>query len=160
MIFFEDIIVGDSTVVGRHTFTADSIKGFARRYDPQLFHIDETAAEASHFGALCASGWQTAIVSMRFVVEHRRALAEAARARGERVAQVGPAVDIRELKWLQPVYVGDTIEYRIEVVDTRASDSHPGFGLMTICTTGTNQKDEPVISFITTALVERRGDRR
>ena len=160
MIFFEDIVVGDSTIVGRHTFTAENIKAFAHRYDPQRFHVDEAAAEASHFGALCASGWQTAIVSMRFVVEHRRALAEAARARGERVAQAGPPVDIRELKWLRPVYVGDTIEYRIEVADARASDSHPGFGLMTTRTTGTNQKGEPVISFLTTALVERRGGRR
>ena len=159
MIFFEDIVVGDSATIGRHTFTTENIKGFAGRYDPQLFHLDESAAEASHFGALCASGWQTAIVSMRFVVEHRRALAESARARGERVAQAGPAVDMRDLKWLQPVYVGDTIEYRIEVADTRASDSHPGFGLMTIRTTGTNQKGEPVISFLTTSLVERRGER-
>lgn len=160
MIFFEDIVVGDSTIVGRHTFTAENIKSFASRYDPQLFHLDESAAEASHFGALCASGWQTAIVSMRLLVEHRRALAEAVRARGERVAQGGPAVDLRDLKWLKPVYVGDTIEYRIEVADARASDSHPGFGLMTTRTTGTNQKGEPVISFLTTALVERRGGRR
>ena len=160
MIFFEDIIVGDSTVVGRHTFTTDSIKGFARRYDPQLFHIDETAAEASHFGALCASGWQTAIVSMRFVVEHRRGLAELMRGRGERVAQAGPALDMRDLKWLRPVYVGDTIEYRIEFADARASDSHPGFGLMTTRTTGTNQKGELVISFLSATLVERRGERR
>jgi acyl dehydratase len=160
MMFFEDIVVGDSAVIGRHTFTTENIKGFARRYDPQLFHIDEAAAAASHFGALCASGWQTAIVPMRLLVEHRRALAEAAQARGAGVAQIGPAVDLRDLKWLRPVYAGDTIEYRIEVVDTRASDSHPGFGLMSLRTTGTNQKGELVVSFLTTSLVERRGERR
>jgi acyl dehydratase len=160
MIFFEDIVVGDSVVLGRHTFTTENIKAFAHRYDPQRFHVDEAAAEASHFGALCASGWQTAIVSMRLLVEHRRALAEAVRARGERVAQAGPAVDLRDLKWLKPVYVGDTIEYRIEVAETRASDSHPGFGLMTLRTTGTNQKGELVISFLSATLVERRGERR
>ena len=66
---------------------------------------------------------------------------------------------MRDLSWLKPVYVGDTIEYRIEVAETRASDSHPGFGLMTIRTTGTNQKGEPVISFLITHLVERRGER-
>ena len=60
MIFFEDIVVGDSVVLGRHTFTTENIKAFAHRYDPQRFHVDEAAAEASHFGALCASGWQTA----------------------------------------------------------------------------------------------------
>jgi len=160
MTFFEDIVVGAGAVIGRHTFTTENIKGFAHRYDPQRFHVNEAAAEASHFGALCASGWQTAIVSMRLLVEQRRALAEAARARGERVAQVGPAIDMRDLKWLKPVYVGDTIEYRIEVADTRASDSRPGFGLMTLRTTGTNQKGEPVITFLTTTLVERRGERR
>ena len=157
MIFFEDIVVGDGTVIGRHTFTTENIKAFARRYDPQLFHVDETAAAASHFGALCASGWQTAIVSMRLLVEHRRAEAEADQARGARVAQTGPAVDMRDLKWLQPVYAGDTIEYRIEVADRRDSDDRPGFGLMTLRTTGTNQKGEAVISFLTTSLVERRG---
>ena len=57
MTFLEDIVVGDSVVVGRHTFTADDIKAFAFRFDPQPFHTDEDAAAASHFGALCASGW-------------------------------------------------------------------------------------------------------
>jgi acyl dehydratase len=156
MTFLEDIVVGDSVVVGRHTFTTDDIKGFARRFDPQLFHTDEEAAAASHFGALCASGWQTAIVWMRLLVEYQRARAEAARARGERVARTGPALGLRELKWTKPVYVGDTIEYRTEVTATRASESRPGFGLMTILTTGTNQKGEPVISFVSTSFVERR----
>jgi acyl dehydratase len=158
MSFFEDIVVGENLIVGRHTFTADDIKAFARRYDPQLFHVDETAAAASHFGALCASGWQTAIVWMRMMIEYRRALGEAAQARGERVAQTGPALGLRELKWLKPVYVGDTIEYRVEVTKTRVSNSRPGFGLMTIRTTGTNQKGEPVISFLSTTFVERRGE--
>ena len=93
---------------------------------------------------------------MRLLVEYRRAVAEAALARGERVAQTGPALGLRELKWLKPVYVGDTIEYRTEVTATRASESRPGFGLMTILTTGTNQKGEPVISFVSTSFVERR----
>ena len=159
MTFFEDIVVGENIVVGRHTFTADDIKAFARRYDPQLFHVDETAAAASHFGALCASGWQTAIVWMRMMVDHRRALGEAAQARGERVAQTGPALGLRDLTWLKPVYVGDTIEYRIEVTETRVSNSRPGFGLMTIRTTGANQNGEPVISFFSTTFIERRGER-
>ena len=157
MSFFEDIVVGENVIVGRHTFTADDIKAFARRYDPQLFHVDDKAAATSHFGALCASGWQTAIVWMRMIVEHRRLLDEATQARGERVAQTGPALGLRDLKWLKPVYVGDTIEYRVVVTETRVSNGRPGFGLMTIRTTGTNPKGEPVISFLSTAFVERRG---
>jgi acyl dehydratase len=157
--YFEDIQVGDSYTVGRHTFTADDIKTFARRFDPQLFHVDEAAAERSHFGALCASGWHTAVVWMRLMVDHRRGMMEAARARGEPVASIGPALGFRELKWLKPVYVGDIIEYRSEVIETRLSNSRPGSGLMTIRSTGVNQNGEPVISFVSTTFVERRPEK-
>ena len=159
MKYFEEIQVGDIFAVGRHTFTADEIKGFARRFDPQLFHVDEAAAERSHFGALCASGWHTAVVWMRLMVDHRRGMAEAARARGEPVAGIGPALGFRELKWLKPVYVGDTIEYKSEVIEMRASNSRPRSGLMTIRSTGVNQNGEPVISLVSTTFVERRPEK-
>jgi acyl dehydratase len=155
--YFEDIRVGEVYTLGRHTFGADEIKAFATRFDPQLFHLDEAAAEKSHFGALCASGWHTAVAWMRLMVDFRRRAAEEARARGEPVAAVGPALGFRELKWLKPVYVGDTIDYRSEVIETRDSNSRPGFGLMSIRASGVNQNGEPVISFISTAFVERRG---
>ena len=83
MKFWEDIAVGERAELGRHTFTADDIKAFARRFDPQPFHLDEAAAARSHFGALCASGWHTASVWMRLMVEHQRREDEARRARGE-----------------------------------------------------------------------------
>jgi acyl dehydratase len=159
MKYFEEIRVGDTFTVGRHTFTAGDIKGFARRFDPQLFHVDDAAAERSHFGALCASGWHTAVAWMRLMVDHRRRMIEAARARGEPVAGIGPALGFRELKWLKPVYVGDTIEYQGEVIETRASNSRPGFGLMAIRSTGVNQNGEPVISFVSTTFVERRPEK-
>jgi acyl dehydratase len=156
MKFFEQIQVGDSYAVGRHTFTADDIKGFARRFDPQLFHLDEVAAGRSHFGALCASGWHTAVAWMRLMVDYRRRDIEAARARGEPVAGIGPALGFRELKWLKPVYVGDTIEYKSEVIEARVSKSRPGSGLLSILTTGVNQNGKPVISFVSTTFVDRR----
>ena len=156
MKFFEDVVVGERFEVGRHTFTADNIKAFARRFDPQLFHLDEAAAARSHFGALCASGWHTAAVWMRLMVEHQRSEDDARRARDEPVAVLGPSPGFRELKWLKPVYVGDTITYSTEVIETRASSSRPDWGLMTIRNTGVNQKGEPVISFISVAFVERR----
>jgi acyl dehydratase len=159
MKYFEEVQVGDNYMVGRHTFTADEIKAFARRFDPQQFHLDEAAAERSHFGALCASGWHTAVVWMRLMVDHRRAMAEMARARGEPVAATGPALGFRELKWLKPVYVGDTIEYQSEVTELRLSNSRPRSGLMTTLSTGVNQNGEPVISFVSTTFVERRPER-
>jgi acyl dehydratase len=157
MKFFDDIAVGEKSEVGRHTFTAEDIKSFASRYDPQPFHLDEAAAERSHFGRLCASGWHTACVWMRLLIELRRREDDASRTRGEPVATLGPSPGIRELKWLKPVYVGDTVTYCSEVTGMRPSQSRPGWGLVTWLHTGNNQRGEPVISFISSAFVERRA---
>lgn len=156
MTYFEDIAVGERIAIGRHVFKADEIKAFAARFDPQPFHLDEAAAAHSHFGALVASGWHTAIVWMRLMVEQRRRLADMARGRGEPVAATGPALGMRDLKWFKPVYVDDTIDYESEVIETRVSESRPGLGLLTIRSTGVNQRGEAVISFISTTFVERR----
>lgn len=157
MKLFEDMAVGERAELGTHTFTTDDIKRFARKYDPQPFHLDEAAAARSHFGALCASGWHTASVWMRLMVEHQRREDEARRTRGEPVGVFGPSPGFRELKWLKPVYAGDTVGYSTEIIEKRASNSRPGWGLMTIRNTGVNQKGEPVISFISVAFVERRS---
>jgi acyl dehydratase len=157
MKFFEDIAVGERAELGHHTFTADDIKKFARRYDPQPFHLDEGAAARSHFGALCASGWHTAATWMRLMVEHQNREDAALRARGEAVATLGPSPGFRELKWLKPVYAGDTVKYSTEIIDKRASNSRPGWGIMSIHNTGVNQNGEPVISFISVAFVQRRA---
>ncbi len=157
MKFFEDIEIGQRAELGQHTFTAGAIKTFAARFDPQAFHVDEAAAARSPFGALCASGWHTASVWMRLMVEHQRRDDAARRNRGEPVAQLGPSPGFRELKWLKPVYVGDTIHYAMEIIGTRASNSRHGWGLVTLRNTGINQNGEPVISFISVAFVERRN---
>jgi acyl dehydratase len=154
--YFEDIVLGERMPVGAHTFKADEIKAFAARFDPQPFHLDESAAERSHFGALCASGWHTAVAWMRLMVDSRRRTVEAAHARGEPVAAMGPALGFRELKWMKPVFVDDTIDYTSEIIAARASDSRPGVGLISLRTTGINQHGVPVISFISTTFVERR----
>jgi len=156
MKFFEDVEVGETVAIGRHTFTAAEIKAFAVRFDPQAFHVDEEAAARSHFGALVASGWHTTAVFMRLLVDQRRRQIEAARVRGEPIANVGPALGLRDLRWVRPVYVDDTIEYTSEVTAKRVSESRPGLGLLTIRSTGVNQRGEPVISFVSTTLVERR----
>jgi acyl dehydratase len=156
MKFFEDIRVGEISNLGRHTFTADEIKAFAARFDPQPFHLDEAAAARSHFGRLCASGWHTACVWMRLMIHHRRHEDEELRARGESVAQLGPSPGFRDLKWLKPVYVGDTISYATEVLEMRALASRPGWGMVFVRNTGVNQRGEPVMSFLSTAFVECR----
>src|SRR4051812_7644145 len=109
MKYFDDIAIGERYELGSHTFGPSEIKTFAKRFDPQRFHIDEDEAKRSHFGALCASGWHTAVVWMRLMIEYRKREDEAARARGEKIAAIGPAPGFRNLKWLKPVYVDDTI---------------------------------------------------
>ncbi|MGA7487098.1 MAG: MaoC family dehydratase [Xanthobacteraceae bacterium] len=160
MKFFEDIRVGEIAAIGRHTFTAEDIKAFAARFDPQPFHLDEAAAARSHFGRLCASGWHTACVWMRLLSNHRRREDDARRARGEPVAELGPSPGFRDLQWLKPVHVGDTVSYATEVVETRASDSRPGWGIIFVRSIGVNQRGEPVISFVSSAFVERRDKGR
>ena len=156
MKFFEDIQVGDVFDYGSHTFTAEAIKAFAMRFDPQAFHVDEAAAERSHFGALVASGWHTAVTWMRLMIDYRRRMDEAMLARGQPVAGIGPALGFRDLKWPKPVYVGDTIAYRSEVIELRRSNSRPRSGLMSFRSTGVNQNGEPVLSLVSTTFVERR----
>jgi acyl dehydratase len=159
MKFLEDIRIGERVQIGHHTFTAEDIKAFAARFDPQRFHMDETEAAGSHFGALCASGWHTAAIWMRLMVEHYRQEDEAQRRRGEPVAALGPSPGFRDLKWLKPVYVGDTVSYFSEVMEARPSNSRPGWGLMTVRNSGENQNGEPVISFLSVAFVESQEGR-
>jgi acyl dehydratase len=156
MKFFEDIRVGEVTRLGSHTFTAEDIKRFAARFDPQPFHLDEAAAARSHFGRLTASGWHTACVWMRLLIETRRREDAERRARGEPVAQLGPSPGFRELKWLAPVHAGDTVSYAIEIVDLRPSASRPEWGMIFSRNTGENQHGRLVLSFVSSAFVERR----
>jgi acyl dehydratase len=154
--FFEDRRIGETVDLGRHTFGRDEIIAFARQFDPQPFHLDEEAAKASLFGALCASGWHTAAIFIRAVVTTRMRVNGAARARGERVAIYGPSPGFRNLRWLKPVYVGDTIEFRARLAEKIDLKSRPERGLLANQIQGRNQKGE--IVFLNTAqmLAERR----
>jgi acyl dehydratase len=95
-------------------------------------------------------------VWMRIAMLYRHAEDEARRARGEPIAELGPSPGLRDLKWLKPVYVGDTITFAAEVVETRASKSRPASGLVFARNTGINQTGALVISFIGSAFVARR----
>jgi acyl dehydratase len=154
--FFEDLVIDQPIEFGSHTFTAEEIKAFARKFDPQPFHLDEEAAKQSHFGKLCASGWHTMAVWMRMMVDKRSQVVSEMTARGEPVPALGPSPGFRDLRWLKPVYVGDTISYASAVIDKRPSNSRPQWGVISVRTTGTNQNGEPVISVISTAFSARR----
>jgi acyl dehydratase len=153
---FEDRQIGETTDVGRHTFTRDEIIGFARQFDPQPFHLDEEAAKRSLFGALCASGWQTAAFFVRGAVTTRQKASEAARAQGVTLAAYGPSPGFRNIYWLKPVFVGDTIEYRTGVSDKVDLKSRPARGLLVNEGQGRNQHGDVVFAITTQMLVERR----
>ncbi len=156
MRFFDDIEVRWRRELGKHTFSAEEIKRLAQRYDPQPFHVDEDAAKQSHFGALCASGWHTAAVCMREIVDSTKSLAADMIARGEKIANTGPSPGFTNLKWLKPVYVGDTISFASEVIEKRESESRPGWGVVKTRFSGRNQNGAPVYQFDGVVFIERR----
>ena len=155
--FLEDLVIGGTDELGAYTFTADDIIGFARQFDPQRFHVDPVAAKSSLFGDLCASGWHTAGIWMKLMVAHRDRIRAWARDHGARPARLGPSPGFTNLKWLKPVYAGDTITYRSTVTGKRVSASRPGWGMVNHHNSGVNQHGEEVFCFDGAVFWERRG---
>ena len=156
MQFFEDLAIGQRREFGSFTFTADNIKKFAAQFDPQRFHLDEEAGRQSLFGGLAASGWHVGSVCMKLVVADMQRRTREALARGEKVAPGGPSPGFRELRWIRPVLAGDTISFASVIESVRVSESRPGWGILQVRNTGTNQRGEPVYSVLATAFVPRR----
>ena len=145
MIWLEEFAPGQKFVSRALPLDAAAIKAFATQFDPQPFHLDETAARDSFFGGLAASGWHTAALSMRLLVES-----------GFRPAGgiIGSRAD--ELKWPRPVRPGDELHVEAEVLEVRRSDSRPGQGFIKCRTTTLNQSNEPVQVLVMNLLVQAR----
>jgi len=147
MRYFEDVRVGEKASLGTHTVTEEEILAFARRYDPQPFHIDAEAAKRSIFGGLIASGWHTCAIMMRMTVEAGRK---------SRVVTTGsPGVD--SCRWLKPVRPGDTLAGRTEVLETWPSRSKP-IGFVRSRVEMLNQRGEIVLSLVGIAMYCRREE--
>lgn len=153
---FEDVAIGDVRDIGSHTFEREAIFAFAREYDPQPFHLDEEAGRRSLFGGLSASGWHTASIFIRKIVDARKQHARAIEAAGNPLAAWGPSPGFRNLQWPKPVLVGDTVSFRQKVVEKRDLKSRPKTGLVITRSEGRNQKGEIVYKFTGQMLVERR----
>ncbi len=143
--YFEDLAVGDVyEPEGRYEVTKDELVEFAERYDPQPFHLDEAAAEESIFGSLAASGWHTASMCMRLLVDGF--LDEGSMgARG-----------VDELRWTRPVHPGDTLRVELEVLEKRPSESRPEMGHVQTKLRGYNQRDDLVIEWTALGMFRRR----
>lgn len=153
---FEDIVVGASRDLGTETLTREAVIAFASEYDPQPFHLDDEAARKSHFGALAASGWHTSALWMRHVIATRdRVVAERA-AQGLSTPTGGPSPGFTNLRWIKPVYPGDTLTFASRVLEKRMT-SKPGWGLIFSDNSGVNQHGERVYEFRGSAFVPLRG---
>ena len=142
---FEDLVEGEVVQLGQTTVTKDMIIEFAREFDPFPFHLDEEAARRSLLGGLASSGWQTAALSLRMLVD----------AFLNTIASMG-GLGFSDLKWKKPVMKGDAITGTATVATLRRSRSHPERGIVTFDLDIRNQKGEPVMSMRLANLVELR----
>jgi len=146
--YFEDTHIGQQTSLGEHTFTQEEIIKFAKKYDPQVFHVDPEKAAQSHFGKLVASGWHSAAIWMKLMVAaHQKALSISHPNNPDEPLKFGPSPGFTDLKWHRPVFVDDTITYKSRIVAKRPLSSRPTWGLIETRNEGTNQSGTLVISF-------------
>jgi acyl dehydratase len=144
-LYLEDMAAGQTFASGRMTVDEESITGFAREFDPQPFHLGDDTARATMFRGLAASGWHTAALTMRLLVD----------------SELRPAggiigAGVEELNWPKPVRPGDELRVQSEILEVRPSQSRPQQGIVRVKTTTLNQKDEPVQVFVAKLVVPRR----
>jgi acyl dehydratase len=139
-------------IIGTRHFSAEDIIRFAKKFDPQPFHVDAEAAKGFVFGGLCASGWHTCGGWMRTFVDYWDATVSALIKEGKTPPQLGPSPGFQDLAWIKPVYAGDDITYSVTASGARALKSRPGWRLNTSLAEGFNQKGEPVLRFTSNVL--------
>lgn len=146
ILYYEDIDVGEVRDLGSHRVPKDELTAFAEQYDPQPIHTDEAAARDSIYGGLIASGWYTASVCMRLLVDGFL----------NETAGMG-SFGLDELRWPTPVRAGDTITAYNRITDKRTSDSRNDRGYVENELTAHNQDDETVVFWRATNIFERRS---
>lgn len=145
--YFEDYEVGDVKRFGAYKVTREEVLDFASKYDPQPFHLDDAAAAANPiFGRLAASGWHTGAMVMRMLVDEGQ--------RTGAFSMGSPGLD--ELRWLKPVYPGDTLSVETKVIEKSAPQSRPDIGFVKFHLTCFNQDGEAVMRQIANNIQPRR----
>lgn len=146
-IYLDDLAAGQSYPLGRRTVERDEIVTFARAWDPQPFHLEDAAGAASIYGRLIASGWHTVAIFMRLFADKLL----------NRSAALGsPGVD--ELRWLKPVYPGDSLDARVEVLEVKRFRSRPDRGAARLRCVVTNQQGDDVLTMIAVVMFRRRPE--
>lgn len=146
MLYFDDLEVGAKRAFGRYEVTREEVIDFATKFDPQPFHLSDEAAAATYFGRLSASGWHTAAMMMRMLVDSMTETSQAGLG--------SPGLD--ELRWLKPVYPGDVLRVESEVVDKTPSKSRTDMGSFRSMARVFNQDDLMVMTCRSIGLIRRR----
>lgn len=144
LLYLDDLAIGQRFASGSLAVDADAIKAFARAFDPQPFHLDEAAAEDSLFGGLAASGWHTAALTMRLLLDGGAPIA------GGVIGSGG------EIAWPQPTRPGDVLTVTSEVIEVTPSKSRPDRGRIALRSETRNQRGEVVQILTATLVVPRR----
>jgi acyl dehydratase len=144
-LYWEDLLPGSVRDLGTVSVDAQQIKEFAAKYDPQPFHLDEEAGRQSMFGALAASGWQTACLAMRLTVDNMLRHTD---------SKGSPGLD--SLKWLKPVYPGDVLNLRHTILESRPLKSRPDTGLVRSRWEMFNQRGDKVLEMEGYGMFGRR----
>ena len=147
MLYFEDIEIGRTQKFGSRAVTREEVLEFATKYDPQPFHLDDAAAAATHFGRISASGWHSCAMVMSMLVENLKV--------NQQAGLGSPGVD--ELRWLKPVYPGDTLRCESEIVSKRVSATRPEMGFFKSKLMVFNQDDVAVMSMISNGMIATRS---
>lgn len=143
--YWEDLVPGSVRDLGTISPTAQDIKDFARQFDPQPFHLDEMAAQQSIFGGLCASGWHTCSLAMRLMVDNFLKYA----------ASMG-SPGLESVRWLKPVFPGDTLRLQHRVIESRPMRSRPDIGLVRTVWEMFNQNGDQVLHMEGYGMFRRR----
>lgn len=146
MKYWEDMEVGAETYFGSYDVTREEVLEFAKKYDPQPFHLSDEVAAKTHFGRIAASGWHTTAMTMAMLVKYL----------GEDPQAGLGAAGIDELRWKIPVYPGDTLRSYGKIVEVTPSRSKPEIGTVRSETTVKNQDGKVVMSFTSIILMRRR----
>ncbi len=146
MIHYEDIAVGSKQSFGGHEVSAEDVREFAVKFDPQPFHLDEEAAAKTHFGRISASGWHTCAMTMRMLVDNMSVV--------EQAGLGSPGID--QLRWVRPVYPGDALRCETEVIEKRRSKSRADMGLFKSRVSVFNQDDVLVLEMVSNGLIRVR----
>jgi acyl dehydratase len=144
--YWEDLTAGSVRDLGTVTVSAEEIKKFAQQFDPQPFHLDEAAGQSSIFGNLCASGWHTCSLAMKLTVENLLA---------DSSSKGSPGVE--NLRWLKPVYPGDTLRLKHTILESRALRTRTDTGLVRAGWEMFNQNGEKVLQMEGLGMFGRRN---